>query len=81
MMPTITLKDIPRNLHRTLKARAKVHHRSLNKEVIATLEAATVAQSTVSLATLRDEAAAARDQFKREVTVREITSWKRQGRF
>jgi plasmid stability protein len=40
-MPTITLKDLPRKLHRALKTRAKAHHRSLNKEVIATLQAAT----------------------------------------
>jgi len=36
-MATITLKNIPPDLHRELKNRAIAHHRSLNKEVIATL--------------------------------------------
>jgi plasmid stability protein len=39
-MVSITLKDIPESLHRTLKNRARLHHRSLNKEVLATIEAA-----------------------------------------
>jgi plasmid stability protein len=39
-MVSITLKDIPESLHRTLKQRAKLHHRSLNKEVLATIEGA-----------------------------------------
>jgi len=39
-MVSITLKDIPDVLHRTLKQRARLHHRSLNKEVLATIESA-----------------------------------------
>lgn len=39
-MVSITLKDIPEGLHRALKQRARLHHRSLNKEVIATIERA-----------------------------------------
>jgi plasmid stability protein len=39
-MVSITLKDIPESLHRTLKQRARLHHRSLNKEVLATIEGA-----------------------------------------
>ena len=35
-MTTITLKNIPADLHRELKKRAEEHHRSLNKEIIAT---------------------------------------------
>ena len=35
-MATITLKNIPADLHRDLKKRAEEHHRSLNKEIIAT---------------------------------------------
>lgn len=35
-MATITLKNIPADLHRKLKKRAEEHHRSLNKEIIAT---------------------------------------------
>jgi hypothetical protein len=39
-MVSITLKDIPEHLHRALKQRAQLHHRSLNKEVLATIETA-----------------------------------------
>ena len=37
-MNTITLKDVPPVVHRMLKAHAKAHGRSLNKEIITTLE-------------------------------------------
>ena len=37
-MPTITLKNIPADLHRELKKRAEEHHRSLNREILATLK-------------------------------------------
>jgi plasmid stability protein len=43
LMPNITLKDIPRDLDRSVKSRAKAHYRSLNKEGIATLQAVTTA--------------------------------------
>jgi plasmid stability protein len=36
-MATITLKNIPADLHRELKKRAEERHRSLNREVLATL--------------------------------------------
>jgi antitoxin FitA len=37
-MPTITLKNVPIELHSTLKERAKSHKRSLNQEAIRCLE-------------------------------------------
>jgi plasmid stability protein len=39
-MPTITLKNVPDELHRRLKERAERHHRSLNREAIRCLEEA-----------------------------------------
>ncbi len=39
-MPTITLKNVPEELHRRLKERAARHHRSLNREAIHCLEEA-----------------------------------------
>lgn len=42
-MPTITLKNVPEDLHRRLTARAAKHRRSLNQEVIACLEKITLA--------------------------------------
>jgi plasmid stability protein len=38
-MATVTVKDLPDKLHRQLKARARLHRRSLNSEIIAVLEA------------------------------------------
>ncbi|MFO1424423.1 MAG: Arc family DNA-binding protein [Candidatus Competibacteraceae bacterium] len=37
-MPTITLRNVPEDLHRHLKQQAKRHHRSVNREVIILLE-------------------------------------------
>jgi len=39
-MATITLKNIPDDLHRRLKERAARHRRSLNGEILSTLEMA-----------------------------------------
>lgn len=38
-MSTITLKNLPEELHQRLKESAVAHHRSLNREIIARLEA------------------------------------------
>ena len=37
-MVSMTLKNIPDKLHRRLRERAKAHGRSLNKEILASLE-------------------------------------------
>ena len=37
-MPTLTLKNIPDQLHARLKASAERHRRSLNSEILARLE-------------------------------------------
>lgn len=39
-MPTLTLKNVPPELHRRLKAQAARHRRSLNREAIHLLERA-----------------------------------------
>ena len=38
-MASVLIKNLPDELHRRLKLRAERHHRSLNKEVIALIEA------------------------------------------
>jgi len=68
---TITLKNIPAELHRELKKRAEGNHRSLNKEIIATLRNAASGTKSVRQA---------RALFRRPVTAREIDRWKRKGR-
>ena len=37
-MPTLTLKNVPAHLHRSLKLQALAHKRSLNQEAILCLE-------------------------------------------
>ena len=37
-MATMTIREVPDELHSLLKQQAEVHHRSVNKEVIAVLE-------------------------------------------
>lgn len=44
-MATITLKNIPEDLHQRLRESAARHHRSLNREIIAQLEASLTERS------------------------------------
>lgn len=79
-MPNITLKNIPRDLHRALKSRAKAHHRSLNKEVIASLQSLTSETAPVDAKKLIAEARAVRSKFKGQTNLREIQALKLAGR-
>lgn len=79
-MSTITLKNLPRDLHRKLKNRAKAHQRSLNGEVIATLQNATAATRRLDTSVLEESVRRARSLFRRPVTARQIDAWKRAGR-
>ncbi len=79
-MPTITLKNLSKALHRELKSRAQMHRRSLNSEVIATLEAATSSARPIDPAELEESIRRARSLFQRPVTARQIDAWKRAGR-
>lgn len=79
-MATITLKNIPADLHRKLKKRAEEHHRSLNKEIIATLKSTTGETHPVDVDALIREARAARSKFARQISAAEIDAWKRAGR-
>jgi len=79
-MATITLKNIPADLHRQLKKRAEEHHRSLNKEIIATLKGATSGAIALDPTKLEESVRRARSLFRRPITAREIDRWKREGR-
>ena len=79
-MATITLKNIPADLHRELKKRADEHHRSMNREIIATLKSATGETHRVDVEALIHEARAARAKFARQISDAEINAWKRAGR-
>ena len=80
MMATITLKNIPAELHRELKKRAEEHHRSLNKEILATLKSATGGSIRLDPTKLEESVRRARSLFRRPITAREIDRWKREGR-
>ncbi len=45
-MPAVTVKNLPDGLYQRLKANAQAHHRSINGELIATLERALCIQPT-----------------------------------
>jgi plasmid stability protein len=79
-MAAITLKNIPADLHRELKKRAEENHRSLNKEIIATLKSATGGTIRLDPTKLEECVRRARALFRRPVTAREIDRWKREGR-
>jgi len=79
-MPTITLKNIPEDLHRELKKRAEEHHRSLNREVLATLQSATNESHALEPAALIREARTMRKKFRRPVSPAQIKAWIQRGR-
>lgn len=60
-MPTLTLKGLPADVHRRLKARAARHGRSLNVEAIACLRAA-VSVEAVDVGALLARARAHRER-------------------
>ncbi len=78
-MPTLTLKDIPPELHRRLKARALRNRRSLNREAIECLRAAT-GSTPIDPEALLARARSLREQVSGRLTQRELERWKRAGR-
>jgi hypothetical protein len=78
-MVTITLKDIPSTVHRALKARAKQHGRSLNREVLACLESA-VAPSKVDVPAMLANIRRHRESLPGRLTDRLILEAKSEGR-
>ena len=79
-MPAITVKNIPDDLYRHLKAAAAMHHRSINSELIVCLEQVlrpvrmTVDEHLVAAARIRAQLDGVR------VTEKEISAAKRAGR-
>jgi plasmid stability protein len=78
-MASITLKNVPADVHREVKKRAEEYHRSLNREIIATLKSATGRTIRIDPAKLEESVRRARSLFQRPITAREIDRWKRQG--
>ena len=78
-MSTITIKNLPPAVHRTLKSRAKTHGRSLNKEVITTLERS-LHGAPIDAAAIGEHARAVRETMGVYLTQRDLTSLKNDGR-
>jgi plasmid stability protein len=78
-MSTITLKGIPAGLHRALKQRAARNRRSLNQEVLATLEDK-VGGKARDVEALLAEARKIRARMGFVATQEEIDAAKREGR-
>ncbi len=78
-MSTITLKNVPADMHRALKARAEAHGRSLNKEIIATLEGS-LGATQVDAAAILAQARAVREGVGVYVTQKDLKALKNAGR-
>jgi len=78
-MSTITLKNVPPELHEAIRGRAKVHGRSLNREILATLEAA-VGATRIDAAALTERARSVRDSMGIYLTENDLDAAKRGGR-
>lgn len=78
-MNTITLKDVPPAMHRTLKVRAKAHGRSLNKEIITTLER-TLHSTAIDATAVGRHARAVRETMGVYLTQKDLTTFKNAGR-
>lgn len=78
-MPTLTIKNLPVDLHRRLKRRAADRGRSLNSEVIASLGAA-VGPQRLDQEALLVQARALRERVRGRLRDRDLAHLKRAGR-
>ena len=79
-MANLTIKNVPEPLVRRLKARAAVHRRSLNHEVIASLEAVAHASSVDTATLLARARAVRRVPLRLRLTDRALARLKAAGR-
>jgi len=78
-MLTITVKNISRRLHETLKRRAVMAHRSLNNEIIASLEVA-AGLAPLDVNQMAFDATLMHKAFRGEANPDEIDRFKKEGR-
>lgn len=78
-MPTLTLKDVPEEVHRRLKAQAEQHRRSMNQEAIRILERA-VTPTRRDAETAIAEAEALNERIGKTFDADLIENGKREGR-
>jgi plasmid stability protein len=78
-MPSITVKNLPEPLYRTLKQQAQRRHRSLNGEIVATLEEAVQEPAKRRVDKLVEELEGFHVRMSR-VPISEIKRLRREGR-
>ena len=78
-MSTITIKNLPPAIHRSLKSRASAHGRSLNKEIIATLEG-TLHGSRLDGVAIGRHACMVREAMGVYLTQKDLAAFKDTGR-
>jgi len=78
-MSTITIKNVPPAVHRTLKSRAKAYGRSLNREIITTLES-TLHGAPIDATAVGKHARAVRETMDIYLTQKDLISLKNAGR-
>ena len=79
-MASLTLKDVPEDLHESLKAEALAHGRSLNKEVIQRLRVSLVRDGRPDAKEILASADRIRKLFRGSLTQKELDRAKNQGR-
>ena len=82
-MATLTLKNLPDDLHRRLKARAERNHRSLNREAIRLLEQAVASEPEPKVDEALARADALRERLAAEgvwITAEEVQAAIEEGR-
>jgi plasmid stability protein len=79
IVSTITLKDVPPAVHRSLKDRAQAHGRSLNKEIIVTLESI-VHGASIDARAVGKHARAVRETMGVYLTQKDLARLKNAGR-
>jgi plasmid stability protein len=79
-MASITLKDIPEDLHAQLKEEAAAHGRSLSKELLLRLKVSVMKYGHRDVSDLLADAARVRRRFKGSLEPAMLDRWKRQGR-
>jgi len=78
-MQSITLKNIPTEIHESLKQMAKIHHRSLNNEIISCLQRYTHHEESQTQSIL-EKARFNRSKINKVIKAKQITSALKEGR-
>ena len=83
-MPSVTLRDIPPELHKRLKESAERNRRSLNAEILLRLESSAAPSRRPSVEEIMENAERFHEYLRRTnftpPTDEEITRYKNQGR-